>query len=121
MTNHTIPAPGDLRVGVFAAPSHMITSPARDAKEAEDMRAFSTTANTLARIHGDGGTFPTDAFIQRFNGRQWEIVPLVADSCPWRVVTVQGTFRFATEEAANRFAVAGDVVEYAPDAELIGV
>lgn len=118
MTNHTIPTPGDLRVGVFAAPGHMVTSSVRDAKEAEEMRAFSTASNTIAREHGDGGTFPTDAFVQRFNGRRWEIVPLVTDSCLWRVVTVQGVFRFRSEDVARQFAAPGEPVEFAPDPQL---
>lgn len=119
MTNITIPQPGDLRVGVFAAPTHMITLPARDAKEADEIRQFSTATSTLAREYAGAGTFPSDAFIQRFNGRDWEIVPTVQDPCPWRVVTVQGVFRFATEGMARDFAAPGEVVEYAPDPELI--
>ena len=115
MTNHTIPAPGDLRVGVFAAPGHMVTVPARDAKEAENQRAFSTATSSIARLHGLGGAFPTDAFIQRFNGRQWE---LITDSTPWRVVTVDGVFRFRTEQMARQFARPGDPVEFAPEPEL---
>ena len=113
MTNHTIPAPGDLRVGVFAAPDHMVTMPARDAREADEMRQFSTASNEIARSHGDGGTFPSDAFIQRFNGRTWEIVPLTTDQTPWRVVTVNGVFRFRTREMAEQFAVPGEVIENA--------
>lgn len=118
MTNHTIPAPGDLRVCVIAAPGHVVAVRARDAKEADDIRQFSTATNTIAREHGDGGTFPTDAFIQRYNGNGWEIASEVTNACPWRVVTIEGVFRFRTEQMARSFAAPGDVVEYAPDPEL---
>lgn len=118
MTNHTIPAPGDFRVCVIAAPGHAVAVPVRDAKEAEDARSFSTATNAIARAHGFGGTFPTDAFIQRFNGRSWEMVSTVTDSTPWRVVTVQGVFRFRDEEQARKFAAPGEIVEYAPDPQL---
>lgn len=118
MTNHTIPALGDLRVCVIAAPGHVVAVPARDAKEADDYRAFSTATNAIARAHGFGGTFPTDAFVQRFNGRSWEMVPTVTDGTPWRVVTVDGVFRFRDEETANKFAAPGEPVEYAPDPQL---
>jgi hypothetical protein len=118
MTNIITPTPGDLRVGVFVAPTLLITAPARDVVEAENLREFSTASSTLSREHGNGGTFPSDAFIQRFNGSTWEIAPTVNESTPWRVVTVDGVFRFATEEMAHRFAAPGEVVEHAPGLEL---
>lgn len=119
MTNYTIPEPGDLRVGVFASPSHLITTTVRDAKEAEDMRQFSTATSVLSRQHGEGGTFPSDAFIQRFNGRTWETVDATTEYRPWRVVTLDHVFRFGDEESARRFATNADIVEYAPDVALI--
>lgn len=118
MTKHTTPVPGDLRVCVIAAPGHVVATPAPDAAVAQDIRGFSTASSTIARAHGVGGTFPSDAYIERFNGEQWVMAPAVIESCPWRVVTVQGVFRFATFELANLFAIAGEPVEFAPDAEL---
>ncbi len=118
MTNHTIPVPGDLRVCVIAAPGHVVATPAPDARVAQDIRGFSTASSTIARAHGVGGSFPSDAFIERFNGSQWVMVPTVVDSCPWRVVTVGGVFRFATSEMAHLFAINDEPVEYSPNAEL---
>jgi len=119
MTNHTIPAPGDLRVSVVAGPGQVVDLSPRDARQADDIRQFSTASNVIARTHGDGGTFPSDAYIERFNGRTWEIVPVVTESCPWRVVTLDGVFRFKTRRMAAQFAGPGEIIEFAPDVELV--
>lgn len=76
MTNHTIPVLGDLRVCAFAAPGCMVTSTARDMEEARNVSEFMTAANTLAREHAVGGTFPTDAFIERYDESGWHLADL---------------------------------------------
>lgn len=76
MTNHTIPALGDLRVCVFAAPGCMVTSTVRDMEEARNVSEFMTSANTIARAHQVGGVFPTDAFIERYDETGWHLADL---------------------------------------------
>ena len=81
------------------------------------MQAFSTTTNTLARQHS-GSEYPSDAFVQRFNGSDWHEAPTLSGDLPWRVVSVQGVFRFVSEEAATAFALPGEDVEFSPNLKL---
>lgn len=117
MTNHTIPALGAFRVCVFAAPGNVVGTDVASLQEAYNTRSFMTVANSISRAH-TGSEYPADAFAQRYNGSDWCLVPIVVGDLPWRVVSIQGVFRFESAEAANFFAAHDETVEYSPDMKL---
>lgn len=117
MTNHKIPAPGDFRVCAFAAPGHVVATTVDSVREARNVREFATATNLISRQH-TGNEYPSDAFVQRFNGTDWYEVPVNTGDLPWRVISVQGVFRFVSEEAATAFALPGEDVEFSPNLKL---
>ena len=117
MTNHNTPSPGDFRVCAFAAPGCVVATTVDSVREARNMQSFTTSTNTIARQHTNSD-FPSDAFVQRFNGSDWFEVPVVVGDMPWRVISVQGVFRFVSEESAAAFALPGEEVEFSPDLKL---